>query len=195
MRLRPIVWILALSVGGVSCHRSAPPLMPRPLGLAVSGSLAGTYSIWFCSAVCDTTRLDSAVARGFLVLDTIPLIKWRHTGVSKDTRLHWLQGLLPGACFTVVASHPGRGRSGLVRRGLSGWRRQAPDSVTGILFVKGPDARYTSALRVDTVAGTLEGLARPAGYGFPRGGEGPPDHIVGRRLGTVDRTVCTRNVD
>jgi hypothetical protein len=180
----------------VACHPAPTLLMPAPDAAGAPGPVPGTYAVWFCRHDCAPSQLTrTAIAYGFIVLDTVPLADWSGTHTSRDERVSRLQGNLPGACYLVIGHHAIPSEARAIGHAMSGWRPVGPDSATALWFTRGVDRSYVGAVHIDRASGRLEGLARVTGEGIPRGTQAPPDTLVGHRIGPVDRRMCSRRLN
>jgi hypothetical protein len=192
---RCLVSILVTATTG-ACHPAPTLLMPPPDGAGSPGPVPGTYAVWFCRHDCAASELTrTAIAYGFIVLDTVPLADWSGTHMSRAERVSRLQGNLPGACYLVIGHRAVPSDAGAIGRAMSGWRPVGPDSATALGFTRGVDRGYIGSVRIDRATGRLEGLARSTGNGIARGTPAPPDTIVGHRIGPDDRHMCSRRLN
>lgn len=186
-----------LSVAAVTCllswsgalHGQIPPTR-KPM------IVAGTYEVLICIGSCAGIPPERAQARGILVLEDTAY----HVNVlPESTRTYLRENLpyltqieargMPNACFVLDRNTDVRPTTwaGFQSVGFTRWTRDdTVDAISTVLF-RGSDVRYTArfSLHGDSLRG------KSVVWDATSAGEpGPPEEIVGRRVGPPNRELC-----
>jgi len=172
---------------------AAAPQQERP---AQPSSTPGSYDILICKGPCTFGASTNVLVRGKLVLEAQP---FQPTYPPQDAQTPILlsfaardrflrSGSTANACFVLETLERNQTYAGLIPIGFPTWS-QVENTVTFKLYGS-PDASHIASVTL-----TDEGF-RGTGSSGGLGSGAPPsswvsDVIVGRRIGTADRSVCT----
>lgn len=146
-----------------------------------------------CRERCDPKRVDLALARGHLVLESAPY-SFSDIPEPAHSYLRRREPYLviadaqnaPNACFILEKKREARTYGGITPVAVTRWM---PDSTATLRLplYHSPDAGYIAVLSIR--GGELRGRGRSWGVGT---GDGPlpQDSILGRRIGPPNRNLC-----
>jgi|GEM_PF-2708197 hypothetical protein len=181
--------LASASLGGCGAN-------PPPQNEGSPSAFAGTYELLVCRGACGRGQQESAIVRGFLVIEAEPFslaelpeaVRGYYERYTQLMLVHDDEIVAPNACFAFGARQRADSYAGGSRTAATLWVRDSASSFTIPLF-RTPDAGYvaTFTARGGEIRGSGTGW-----YGREQVREFPVDSLYGRRIGPPDRTACIR---
>lgn len=189
MRRTRFVSAVFACAAGACVQRGAGPATPEPT------LIAGTYAVTVCREQCDPTLPEQALVEGHIVLEDrsfsyIELPRTVRTYLERYVPVLTAldAGDSPNACFALTKRPGARTYAGIASAGVTRWAHHSTAAIEIPLF-HSPDAGYDASVTIQ--GAQLRGTG--VSWGSGTGDEPiPTDSILGRRIGSPDRSLCIR---